>query len=111
MKGIVVEPVVYVLKLENDKYYVGITYNFNLRYAQHECGAGAKWTRRHSPVSVLEIIPNASPELETVKTKEYMEKYGWQNVRGAFWCKMDYKSPPSILDSMVSVTEGSDAVP
>eukprot|EP01050_Picozoa_sp_SAG11_P060222 SAG11_NODE_39463_length_231_cov_17.378788_1_plen_38_part_10 len=38
MKGIVIEPVVYVLKLENDKYYVGITYNFNLRYAQHECG-------------------------------------------------------------------------
>eukprot|EP01050_Picozoa_sp_SAG11_P054638 SAG11_NODE_32952_length_279_cov_73.494444_1_plen_31_part_01 len=31
MKGIVIEPLVYCLKLENDKYYVGITYNLNLR--------------------------------------------------------------------------------
>eukprot|EP01051_Picozoa_sp_SAG22_P033129 SAG22_NODE_14349_length_376_cov_728.545126_1_plen_38_part_10 len=38
MKGIVVEPLVYCLRLQDDKYYVGMTYNFNMRYAQHECG-------------------------------------------------------------------------
>ena len=97
MKGIVVEPLVYCLKLEDEKYYVGMTYNFNLRYAQHECGEGARWTRRHRPIDVVEIIPNSGGEMENLKTKEYVEKYGWENVRGGYWCKMDYKSPPSIL--------------
>ena len=97
MNGIVVEPLVYCLKLEDEKFYVGITYNFNLRYAQHSCGQGAKWTRKYKPIEVLEILPNACTELENVKTKEYMLKYGWENVRGGHWCKLEYKSPPAML--------------
>ena len=98
MKGIVVQPLVYCLKLENEKYYIGMTYNFNLRYAQHECGDGAKWTRKHKPVEVLDVIPNAGDELENTKTLEYMKLYGWENVRGGYWCKLDMKNPPKILD-------------
>ena len=67
MKGILVEPLVYCLKLENENYYIGITYNFNLRYAQHECGEGAKWTRRHKPIGVVEIIPNACGDVEKLQ--------------------------------------------
>eukprot|EP01050_Picozoa_sp_SAG11_P006943 SAG11_NODE_562_length_8523_cov_38.875356_2_plen_120_part_00 len=91
MKGIVVEPLACCLKLEEDKYYVGMTYNFNLRYAQHECGEGSRWTRKYKPVEVVEIIPNSGGEVENLKTKKYMEKYGWHNVRGGYWCKMEYK--------------------
>ena len=76
MKGIVVEPLVYCLELEDDKYYIGMTYNFNLRYAQHECGEGNKWCRKYKPIGVIEIIPNAWSDIENAKTKEYMEKYG-----------------------------------
>eukprot|EP01050_Picozoa_sp_SAG11_P002869 SAG11_NODE_151_length_14583_cov_21.306200_3_plen_103_part_00 len=97
MKGIVIEPLVYCLKLENDKYYVGITYNLNLRYAQHEAGEGARWTRRHKPIEVIEVFMHGSEELENAKTKEYMLKYGWENLRGGYWCKVDYKSPPAML--------------
>ena len=98
MKGILVQPLVYVLKLDNDKIYVGITYNFNLRYAQHECGEGAKWTRKHKPIEITEIIPNACTEVENTKTLDYMKIYGWENVRGGYWCKLDMKNPPKMLD-------------
>ena len=35
---------IYVLKLENDKYYVGSTLDFEHRYNQHKTGNGAKYT-------------------------------------------------------------------
>ena len=91
---VVVSPLVYVLKLQDNKVYVGITMNFNLRWAQHMAGEGAKWTRMHKPLEVVEIITNASPGLEKAKTLEYMEEYGWENVRGGPWCKLIYKNDP-----------------
>jgi hypothetical protein len=80
------------------KYYVGTTYNLNLRYAQHECGEGGKWTRRHKPIGVLKILPNSCIDVENSKTLEYMKLYGWENVRGGYWCKIDMKNPPKISD-------------
>ena len=73
---------------------IEMTYNFNLRYAQHECGEGSKWCRKYKPIGVIEIIPNAGSDIENAKTKEYMDKYGWENVRGGSWCKLEYKNPP-----------------
>ena len=81
MKGIIVEWLVYCLKREHENYYVGITYNFNLRYAQHEGGEGAKWTRRHKPIGVVKIIQNACGGVENSKTLEYIKLYGWENVQ------------------------------
>jgi predicted GIY-YIG superfamily endonuclease len=89
---------VYVIKLDNDKIYVWITYTFNLRYAQHECGEGAKWTRKHKPIAIIEVVPNASTEVENTKTIEYMKLYGLENVRGGYWCKLDMKNRPKTLD-------------
>lgn len=90
----VISPVLYVLQCEHECVYVGITMNFNLRYAQHQSGSGARWTRLHKPLSVIEIIPNASLEMENQKTLEYMNEYGWENVRGGKWTKIDYKMDP-----------------
>lgn len=83
MEPIVLNPVIYVLELEEGKVYVGITLNFNLRLAQHMTGQGANWTKRYKPVRVLEILhENATRDLETVTTIRYMAKYGVDNVRG-----------------------------
>ena len=79
---IIVQPCVYVLKLNCDKYYVGITYNFNLRYAQHLAGVAAKWTRLYSPISVVEIITPGTKQLEDQITLKYKEIYGDTNVYG-----------------------------
>jgi len=79
---IIVQPCVYVLKLNCDKYYVGITYNLNLRYAQHLAGVAAKWTRLYSPLSIIEIITPATKQLEDQITLKYKEIYGDTNVYG-----------------------------
>jgi predicted GIY-YIG superfamily endonuclease len=91
---VVVSPLVYVLKLKDNKVYVGITMNFNLRYAQHLAGEGANWTRLHKPIEVMEIIPNAYEGLEKAKTLECMNEHGWDNVRGGPWCQVTYKTDP-----------------
>jgi predicted GIY-YIG superfamily endonuclease len=82
MEPITVEPLLYVLKLENEKYYVGVTYNLNFRYAQHIQGHGARWTKLHKPVGITEVRTQGSTSLENLVTLEYIDKYGKENVRG-----------------------------
>lgn len=79
----------YVLQLKNSKYYVGITaQKVQSRYEQHLNGKGAKWTKQHPPLGIVEHYPIGSmPEseavlIETNKTLEYIAQYGSENVRG-----------------------------
>jgi len=88
MEPITVCALVYVLKLENDRYYIGSTYNLNFRYAQHCGGQGAQYTRCHKPISIEAVFPNAEKGLENKVTREYMEKYGKDNVRGGSYCQV-----------------------
>lgn len=82
---------IYVLELENAKYYVGSTAKFRQRIRQHfDDLGGSRWTRRHRPVRVVETH-RFVPEkyylgLEAQVTARYMLKYGVQNVRGAMFC-------------------------
>lgn len=87
----------YALKLEGEKYYIGKTDNFNQRYLAHVSGSGAAWTRQYKPVSVAEIRPTKDLYDETNTTKEYMKKYGIDNVRGGPYCQL------AIPDEMKSV--------
>ena len=79
---ILVKPLVYHLKLEDECHYVGITYNLNQRYAQHLGGNGAKWTQLHKPIDVQQVWIDGSEELENKITLELIEKYGKDKVRG-----------------------------
>lgn len=87
-------PCVYVLELEDGYYYVGITYTLNLRMAQHFAGIGSKWTAKHKPISIREVIYPATMEDENNKTMEMMEKYGYDKVRGGKWTKPNVKYRP-----------------
>lgn len=78
----------YVLKLEGEKYYVGKTDNLNQRYLAHVSGSGASWTRTHKPVSIHEVRPVKDAYDESNATKEYMKKYGIDNVRGGPYCEL-----------------------
>lgn len=90
----------YALKLENGKYYVGFTGKANPydRIIEHTSGDGAKWTKRHKPVAVLEIRDAGEITLSQVKALEinltwaYMMKYGLNNVRGG-----RFNSPERML--------------
>jgi len=87
MEPILVFPLVYVLELESNKYYIGITNNLNYRYAQHLAGNGAKWTKMYKPIRVVEVVVNATLAHENEITKRYMDQYGLDNVRGGSWAK------------------------
>lgn len=57
----------------------------------HHAGDGAKWTRLHRPLDLIEVrrIENA---LKSKLTIEYMARYGWENVRGGDFTALDNDS-------------------
>lgn len=73
---------IYILKLEKGKYYVGKTHNIEKRFQQHLDGDGSLWTSKYKPLNVEDVIYNVSPFDEDKYVKQYMAKYGIDNVRG-----------------------------
>jgi len=82
--------VIYVLKLENDKYYVGRTNDVSRRIIEH-AGGQVAWTRKYAPLQVIATHPVAD-YAELATTLSYMEKYGLDNVRGADYVQVDLSS-------------------
>jgi cellular nucleic acid-binding protein len=74
--------IIYILRLLDNKWYVGKTDNIDKRYKDHVNGRGAVWTRKYRPINLATTIQNAGPFDEDKVTKEYMAKYGINNVRG-----------------------------
>ena len=79
----------YVLQLEDGKYYVGKTNDVQKRFEQHKTGKGSEWTKEYSPIKIIETRPITSAYDETNVTKDYMKRYGIDNVRGGAYCKVD----------------------
>jgi predicted GIY-YIG superfamily endonuclease len=80
---------IYILRLEGGKYYVGKSEDVINRFSQHINGYGSFWTRKYKPISLEKIIENASPFDEDKITKEYMSKYGIDNVRGGSYVEIE----------------------
>ena len=78
---------IYILELENKKYYVGKTTNPNYRLEQHFNSYGSEWTKKYKPIKILELIPNCDDYDEDKYTRKYMDKYGINNVRGGSFCE------------------------
>ena len=72
----------YVFKLENGKYYLGFTTDYERVFVEFRAGFGPEWVKLHKPISVDLIIENAEGYLETAVLYEYFKKYGIDNVRG-----------------------------
>jgi cellular nucleic acid-binding protein len=72
----------YVLQLANKKYYVGKTTDVMKRFNEHKSGSGSAWTKLHAPKKILECRPLINYHDENNVTKDYMKKYGIENVRG-----------------------------
>ncbi len=91
---------VYTLVLEQNKYYVGFTNRtVEERFQEHLEDYGSKWTSIYKPLQILCVRPG-DLQTENEVTLEMMRKYGWWNVRGGSWCKVDMFSPPlSLYDS------------
>ena len=83
---------IYILRLQGGKYYIGKSDNPMKRYQEHIDGNGSIWTRKYKPINVITIIENASPFDEDKYTKEYMAKYGIENVRGGTYTSIQLDS-------------------
>lgn len=79
---------IYILKLENNKYYVGKTTNLKKRINDHKTGNGCSWTTKHRYKELLDTINNHDNFDEDKYTKIYMRKYGINNVRGGSYSNM-----------------------
>ena len=90
----------YVLELENDKYYVGISCNLANRLSAHRRGEGAKWTKVHKMIRVaykINIDEDKDNKMEQYITLSLMALLGWKNVRGYAWSQENMKNAPIVL--------------
>lgn len=79
----------YVLKLEQGKYYVGITSQSpEKRFNEHLHGRKSYWTEKYPPLEIIQTVDLGGLDLEAAKeyenkvTRKYMKAKGINNVRG-----------------------------
>uniref|UniRef100_A0A6C0H8M4 GIY-YIG domain-containing protein n=1 Tax=viral metagenome TaxID=1070528 RepID=A0A6C0H8M4_9ZZZZ len=75
---------IYILQLENNKYYIGKTLNpeFILDTLSKDDSKDSEWIQMNKPIRLHELIPKCEDYDEDLYTKIYMNKYGIDNVRG-----------------------------
>lgn len=96
---------IYVLKLEQGKYYIGKTNNPQFRLENHYNGNGSAWTQKYKPLKVIKILQNKDDYDEDKYTRQYMDKYGIANVRGGSFVKVTLdKSTLDVLEQMKNGT-------
>lgn len=80
----------YVLKLEQGKYYVGITSRTpEARFKEHVNGFyAAEWTKVYKPIKIDQTVDlgvttiEKTEDYENKVTRKYIKEYGFNNVRG-----------------------------
>ncbi|NQZ76667.1 MAG: GIY-YIG nuclease family protein [Ekhidna sp.] len=86
---------IYVLRLQNGKYYVGQTIDLAYRFWKHKISKGAEWTKLHKPIEILRRYrtglndPDLAMKFENECTLECIKEFGWRNVRGGDYIYVD----------------------
>lgn len=78
----------YILRLEDNCWYVGTTKNLERRFQQHTSGKGSEWTKLHKPLKLQKTMECDSVFHEDNITKELMMEFGIENVRGGSYCQI-----------------------
>lgn len=87
--------IIYVLQLEEDKYYIGKTHSFEefdgceFCFREHQSGRGCEWTKQYKPISIIEKYEHNCKLEDNILTKKYMMKYGIKNVRGGTFTQIE----------------------
>ena len=97
---------IYAIQLEQGKYYIGKTNNPQFRLESHFNSNGSEWTKLYKPLRVLEIIPNCDDYDEDKITRQYMDKYGINNVRGGSFVSV--KLDKSTMDALQKMSNGTN---
>jgi predicted GIY-YIG superfamily endonuclease len=98
---------IYVLKCEQDKYYVGKTTDKDSRINDHFSGNGCAWTKKYKPISLFETFENCDSFDEDKYVKKYMLEHGVDNVRGGSYSQisLDEISRETIRRELVGCTD------
>jgi len=80
---------IYILKLEDNKYYVGKTKNINKRFLDHFTNNGSEWTKKYKPIEIINKHNSNDNFDEEKYTLLTMDEYGIDNVRGGSYCKLE----------------------
>lgn len=76
---------VFVLKLEDDKYFIGSYYEGSNYTDDEILQVYNEWTNRYKPKSILEKHYKKPLFYDNELTVKYMCKYGMENVRGGLY--------------------------
>ena len=89
---------IYVLKLQNNKWYIGYTDNIKKAFKASLTGSksSASWVLQNPPICVDLIIKTATKVDERFVTLLYMIDKGWENVRGAGWVTVNLRKPAPL---------------
>ena len=97
---------IYALQLEQGKYYIGKTDNPTIRLESHFNSNGSEWTKKYTPIKVVELIPNCNDYDEDKYTRMYMDKYGINNVRGGSFVSV--KLEKFQIDTLKQMSNGTN---
>ena len=84
---------IYVLRLIDDRYYVGRSSNILQRLEQHFSGCGSIYTMKYKAIKIIEKVEEFNKDDERNKTLVILFEYGWEKVRGAYWCSLEINKP------------------
>ena len=73
---------IFSLKLENNKWLVQYSRTLRSSIIKYFEGEGNKWTRLHVPCSIHRIYPGLNKDKLTHITRDYIDQFGKENVRG-----------------------------
>ena len=82
---------IYILKLVDNKYYIGFTDNIKKRVQEHIDGNGSSFTKMYRPINLVKVYENVNPEKVDVSIIKYMKKFGVDNVRGGSYKNVKLK--------------------
>jgi len=97
---------IYIIQLEKGKYYIGKTNNPQFRLESHFNSNGSEWTKIYKPLRVIEVKPNCDDYDEDKITRQYMDKYGINNVRGGSFVSV--KLDKSTIDLLTKMSNGTN---
>lgn len=85
----------YILELQDNCWYVGITENPTKRFKIHfRNKPQVSWLRCHKPIKTVLVVTG---DYEREYTIKMMKIYGWTKVRGGAYTARDLKKPPVCL--------------
>ena len=100
---------IYVLRLNNNKYYIGKTNHILSRLNDHfTCSEkSSEWVKKHGVIKLVEICEVINQFQEDTKTLEYMNKYSIDNVRGGSFCNI-YLNETEIFNIKKQLRSAND---